>query len=143
VVIQAATDGQIRSKYEPAGVNSLEGLLFPAKYQIAGNDTEQKVVQRLAHQMELVGAQVGLDDMPPDQAYQTLIIASMVEREAKVADDRPKIARVILNRLYFDMPLQIDSTLFYNQPPDTPFATLQASPVSQASPIFSSNLWLG
>jgi peptidoglycan lytic transglycosylase G len=127
VVIQAATDGQIRSKYAPAGINSLEGLLFPAKYQIGGNDNEQKVVQRLAHQMELVGAQVGLDDMPPEQAYQTLVMASMVEREAKVADDRPKIARVILNRLYFDMPLQIDSTLFYNQPPDTPFATLQAT----------------
>jgi UPF0755 protein len=119
VVIQAATDGQIRSKYAPAGINSLEGLLFPAKYQIGGNDNEQKVVQRLA--------QVGLDDMPPEQAYQTLVMASMVEREAKVADDRPKIARVILNRLYFDMPLQIDSTLFYNQPPDTPFATLQAT----------------
>ena len=37
------------------------------------------------------------------------------------------LARVILNRLYFDMPLQIDSTLFYNQPADTPFATLQAT----------------
>ncbi len=126
-VIQAATDGQIRSKYEPAGVNSLEGLLFPAKYQIGGNDTEAKVVQRLAHQMELLGAEVGLDDLPPDEAYQKLIIASMVEREAKVADDRPKIARVILNRLYFGMPLQIDSTLFYNQPPNTPFDTLKAT----------------
>jgi UPF0755 protein len=123
-VIQAATDGQIRSKYEPAGINSLEGLLFPAKYQIGGNDSEQKIVQRLATQMEQVGASVGLDDLPPDQAYQTLIIASMVEREAKVAEDRPKIARVILNRIYFDMPLQIDSTLFYNQDPKTPFSTL-------------------
>jgi UPF0755 protein len=126
-LIQAATDGQIRSKYEPAGINSLEGLLFPAKYQIGGNDNEAKVVQRLAHQMELVGADVGLNDMPAEQAYQTLVMASIVEREAKVADDRPKIARVILNRLYFGMPLQIDSTLFYNQAPNTPFDTLKAT----------------
>jgi UPF0755 protein len=48
----------------------------------------------------------------------------MVEREAKVPEDRAKIARVILNRIYFGMPLQIDATLFYNQPPNTPFDTL-------------------
>jgi UPF0755 protein len=45
-----------------------------------------------------------------------LIVASMIEREAKVEEDRPKIARVILNRLRADMPLQIDATLLYGQP---------------------------
>ena len=65
--------------------------------------------------------------------YQALIIASMIEKEAKVQEDRPKIARVILNRLALGMPLQIDATLLYNQPPgssptelaqvDTPYNT--------------------
>ena len=51
--------------------------------------------------------------------YQVLIIASMIEREAKVDEDRPKIARVIYNRLVrCGMPLQIDATLFYGQDPD-------------------------
>jgi UPF0755 protein len=49
-------------------------------------------------------------------AYQVLTIASMIEREAKVDEDRPKIARVILNRLALGMPLQIDATLLYGQP---------------------------
>ncbi len=124
-VLTAASDGQIRSKYEPATTNSLEGLMFPAKYQIGGNDTEQKIVQRLVTQMEQVGKSVGLDALPPDQAYQTLVIASMVEREAKVPEDRPKIARVILNRLVLGIPLQVDSTLLYGQDPKTPFAQLQ------------------
>jgi UPF0755 protein len=52
-------------------------------------------------------------------AYQVLIIASMIEREAKVDEDRPKIARVILNRLSLGMPLQIDATLLYGQPADS------------------------
>ncbi len=125
-VLQAATDGSIRSKYEPPGINSLEGLMFPAKYQIAGNDTEAKIVQRLVTQMERVGADLGLDKIPPGDAYNDLIIASMVEREAKTAADRPKIARVILNRIALGMPLQVDATLFYGQDPNTPFAQLQA-----------------
>ena len=125
-VLAAATSGQIRSKYEPDGINSLEGLMFPAKYQIAGSDTEPKIVQRLVTQMEKVGADVGLDKLPPGQAYQTLIIASIVEREAKTADDRPKIARVILNRVNLGMPLQVDATLYYGQDPNTPFDQLKA-----------------
>ena len=47
--------------------------------------------------------------------YQVLIIASMIEREAKVDEDRPKIARVIYNRLFLGMPLQIDATLLLRQ----------------------------
>jgi UPF0755 protein len=45
--------------------------------------------------------------------YQILTIASMVEREAKVPEDRPKIARVIYNRLAKGQPLQIDATVQY------------------------------
>ena len=41
----------------------------------------------------------------------------MIEQEAKVDEDRPLIARVIYNRLFVDMPLQIDATLYYNQDP--------------------------
>jgi UPF0755 protein len=125
-VIKAATDGSIRSKYEPQGINSLEGLLFPAKYQIAGNDTEAKIVQRLEQQMEKVAASEGLDKMSPADAYNTLIMASIVEREAKTAADRPLIARVIYNRIFLNMPLQVDATLLYNQDPKTPFDQLKA-----------------
>ena len=93
VVLATTTSGEIRSKYEPPGINSLEGLMFPAKYQIAGNDTEAKIVQRLVTQMEKVGAEVGLDKLPPDQAYNNLIIASMVETRGQdrrgPPEDRP------------------------------------------------------
>ncbi|PKV81318.1 endolytic transglycosylase MltG [Nocardia fluminea] len=45
--------------------------------------------------------------------YQTLIAASLVEREA-LAPDMPKVARVIVNRLRIDQPLQFDSTVNYS-----------------------------
>jgi UPF0755 protein len=42
-----------------------------------------------------------------------VIVASMVEREARVDEDRGKVARVIFNRLDRKMPLQIDATVLY------------------------------
>ena len=50
--------------------------------------------------------------------YQILIIASMIEREAKTEEDRPLIARVIYNRLAMNPPwrLNIDATVIYNVP---------------------------
>jgi UPF0755 protein len=49
----------------------------------------------------------------------------MIEEEAKIAEDRPKIARVIYNRLALGMPLQVDATLLYNQNRDRPISELQ------------------
>lgn len=125
----AATDGTIRSTLQPDGVNSLEGLLFPDTYQVSNSETERQVVQRMVQLMERVTAQ---EDIEAGAArlglnpYQILIVASMIEREAKVPEDRPKIARVIYNRLFFGMPLQIDATLYYQQDPTLTFAQLKA-----------------
>ncbi len=47
--------------------------------------------------------------------YEALIVASLVEEEAKVDEDRPKIARVIYNRLAQGMPLGVDATLCYQK----------------------------
>ena len=58
--------------------------------------------------------------------YQALIVASIIEREAKTDADRYKIARVIYNRLFFGMPLQVDATLFYHQDASKSFDELKA-----------------
>ena len=42
-----------------------------------------------------------------------MIIASLVQAEARRPQDMPKVARVIYNRLKIEMPLQLDSTLHY------------------------------
>lgn len=124
----AVTSGEVRSELLPAGITNLEGLLFPDTYQISNGESAEGVagrmvalMERVARQEEIVpkGYELGLS------AYQVLTIASMIEREAKVDEDRALIARVILNRLERGMPLQIDATLYYGQDPDTPFAELK------------------
>ena len=115
----AVTDGSIRSPIEPDGTTSLEGLLFPDTYRISADETPSHVAQRMLDLMDLVLRQedvVAKGYAEGLSAYQVLIVASMIEKEAKVDEDRPKIARVILNRLALGMPLQIDATLLYGQP---------------------------
>ena len=112
----AAQSGQLRSRYEPPEVNNLEGLLFPDTYQVASNEDEAKVIARLIAQMEKVGTEEGVDYAPFKlnlSSYQVLTVASMIEKEAKTDADRPKIARVIYNRLAQGMNLEIDATVIY------------------------------
>lgn len=126
--IDATLNGGVASGLLPKGSNNLEGLLFPDTYQVSGDDTEARVVSRLAAMMERVARQEGLADsrkLVGLSPYQTLIVASMIEREAKVAADRPKIARVIYNRLAKKMKLEIDATLKYGAEPSVPFAELK------------------
>jgi UPF0755 protein len=115
----AVGDGSVRSSIEPDGVTSLEGLLFPDTYRISADETPSHVAQRMLDLMDLVLRQedvVAKGSAEGLTPYQVLIVASMIEKEAKIDEDRPKIARVILNRLALGMPLQIDATLLYGQP---------------------------
>jgi UPF0755 protein len=126
--VDATADGEVRSAYQPSRTRSLEGLLFPDTFQVSNGETERQVVARMVRLMERVGRQEGLDDQLKRRGlseYEVLIVASMIEREAKFDADRPKIARVIYNRLEIGMPLQIDATLLYRQDPDTPFSVLK------------------
>jgi UPF0755 protein len=126
--IAAANSSSVTSAYRPAGVTSLEGLLFPDTYQVSNADNEAQVVERMVTLMERVASQEDLDTKGAilgRTPYEILIVASMIEKEAKLDEDRPKIARVIYNRLYLGMPLQIDATLYYGQDRATPFPQLR------------------
>ena len=119
----------VRSIYQPESVTTLEGLLFPDTYLVSGDETATQVAQQMLKLMERVGRQEGLDDSLNSVGltpYEVLTIASIVEREAKVPEDRAKISRVIYNRLTLNMPLEIDATLLYKQNPDLPFVELKA-----------------
>ena len=126
--VAAATSGQIQSELAP-GVGNLEGLLFPDSYQIGGSETEAQIVPRLVAADDPGGQQRRHPEAPDPvgrSPYEVLIVASMIEKEAKVDEDRALIARVIYNRLFVGTPLQIDATLYYGQDSSTPFSTLQA-----------------
>jgi len=116
--LQQSVSGVVTSAFAPSGSTNLEGLLFPDTYQISGDDSATRVLQRMAGLMERVGRQEGISKSEGQlgyNPYEVLTVASMIEREAKVDADRPKIARVIYNRLKRKMLLQIDATLRYKQ----------------------------
>jgi UPF0755 protein len=101
----------------PAGVG-LEGYLFPDTYEVPA---EQPVATDVLHRQlanfasrvvplyeaALAGGQTNLS------LYEVLIVASIVEREAVVSDERPAIAGVYLNRLTVGMKLEADPTVQY------------------------------
>jgi UPF0755 protein len=116
---KAEVEKALKSKHlivphRPKGVTSLEGLLFPDTYGIEPDDTAIGVIQDMLDQLEVVLSRYQLSTAPQKLSpYQVLIVASMIEREAKVAADRPKIAAVIYNRLAAGRKLEVDATVQY------------------------------
>jgi UPF0755 protein len=99
----------------PAGTPDLEGFLFPATYDMDPGAPVSRLVneQLTAFRENLASGQIAAAKALRITPYQLLIVASMVEREALIPSDRPKIAAVIYNRLAAGMPLGIDATIYY------------------------------
>ena len=128
--VAAANSPDTVSALRPKSETSLEGLLFPDTYQISGDDTESRVVARLVSMMERISRQVDLTAGAKARGfrpYEILIIASLIEREAKVATDRSKIAQVIYNRLAKKMKLEIDASVKYGQDPAMSWTDMKAT----------------
>lgn len=113
--LKLVQNARIPSKYLPEGVDTLEGLLYPSTYQVIERDTARTVAQRLVGEFEKQAE--GLDFSGAEALgvtpYEAIIIASMIEAEAKVDDERAMVARVIYNRLERRMALGIDATVNY------------------------------
>jgi UPF0755 protein len=93
---------------------TLEGFLMPNTYYFFdGKPSEEQVVERMVEQFSKEYA--ALVAAHPEAAERDLIdvvtVASLVEEEARVDEERPLVASVIYNRLDRGMPLQLDSTL--------------------------------
>lgn len=101
--------------YLPQGTPTVEGFLFPNTYDFLQDATAEGVVERLLAEFERQAA-----GLPWDRArrlgvtpYQVVVVASLVEEEARYGPDRARIARVIYNRLRRGMLLQVDATIQY------------------------------
>ncbi|MBW3549217.1 MAG: endolytic transglycosylase MltG, partial [Actinobacteria bacterium] len=107
----------------PEEADSLEGFLFPSTYELTVEDNAEDLVSK---QLEAFQENVAEVDMSRAEKrnltpYEVLVIASMVERETRVPEERPLVAAVIYNRLSDGMPLGIDATIRYaNENWDSP-----------------------
>lgn len=99
----------------PSGTRSMEGMLFPATYQLRHTATAQDLVrkQREAFDDTLSGIDMARAARANLTPYDVVIIASLIEREAKLDKERPLIAAVIWNRLKAGEPLGIDASNQY------------------------------
>ncbi len=94
----------------------LEGCLFPATYLFQPGTTATDALSQMVDRFGEAAAAVGLDAGAKAlhvRPYQVLVIASLLEKEAALPQDFPKVARVVYNRLARGMPLQFDSTVVY------------------------------
>ncbi len=95
----------------------LEGYLFPETYELKKGSTEEDILQRMLAETDRKLAELGEIDEPLAERgltlHELMTVASLVEREVVVDQERAAVAGVIYNRLAKPMRLQIDATVQY------------------------------
>lgn len=104
--------------------DSLEGYLFPDTYDLPPLIGAKKTVEKMLTAFK-TKVYEPLGKPTPEKMHKWIIIASMIELEAAIDTDRPKIAAVIYNRLAKKMPLQIDATINYAKQEWRPLARVE------------------
>lgn len=93
-----------------------EGALLPETYTFARGMTRQGVIDQMKAAQTKLLAQVWerrSADLPVKTPEELVILASIVEKETALADERPRVAGVFVNRLNKNMRLQSDPTILY------------------------------
>ena len=97
------------------GAQNLEGFLYPATYQFPRRITPQEIVGTMVRRFREVWISFPVRGQNPQglSPAEVVTLASLVERETAVPDERPIIAGVLFNRLRRGLPLQCDPTVIY------------------------------
>ena len=104
------------SMYQPSWRDTLvanEGYLFPDTYSFTKDTDIDTIVKTMRDNFETKYASIPQGSRSKYSKRDLVIIASMVEREARFQEDRPLVASVIFNRLDAGMPLDLDATVQY------------------------------
>lgn len=94
----------------PQDALNIEGWLFPATYTFDEGITAKGVLDAMIARQHQALEQHGVS---AEDAQRVITFASLVQREARYADDFGRVARVFQNRLDINMPLQSDATVAY------------------------------
>ncbi len=92
---------------------SLEGYLFPNTYEFTRTQSMKDIVAAMVKQFRQVAEQIGLNADSPNGVPKTVAMASIIEKETAVPEERPVVASVYYNRLDRKMPLQADPSVIY------------------------------
>lgn len=111
---EAASDPELIARLG-IEADTLEGFLMPNTYFFDEKPSEAEVVERMVEQFERDFARLAAEFPETEERdlMELVTVASLVEREARAAHERPKVASVIENRLERGMTLDMDTTLQY------------------------------
>ncbi|MGY2085152.1 endolytic transglycosylase MltG [Blastococcus sp. SYSU DS0539] len=114
---------ELRAAADPAALTlpayargQLEGFLFPATYDFEPGTTPQQMLQQMVDAFAGVADRLQLEQRSAALAlspYEVVTVASMVQSETRLDEERPDVAQVIYNRLEQGIALGIDATLAY------------------------------
>ncbi|MBM7804664.1 UPF0755 protein [Geodermatophilus bullaregiensis] len=94
----------------------LEGFLFPATYDVEPDDTATEVLRAMVGRFTEVATDLQLEQRAAASGrspYDVVVVASMIQSETRLDEERPDVAQVVYNRLAQGIPLGIDATLAY------------------------------
>src|SRR3954466_12798 len=104
----AAADTSLISDLDPQA-KSLEGYLFPSTYELTRAQSMHEMICVMVKQFRRVSGELGLNQ----DVHRTVTLASIIEKETSVPDERPEVASVYQNRLNGRIPLQADPSVIY------------------------------
>lgn len=93
----------------------LEGFIFPGTYEYEDNMDPEQILSMMLDSFESAYKKIPRRTNHLSN-YETIILASMLQKEARTDGEKPTIASVYINRLKKDMPLQCDATIIYDKP---------------------------
>jgi UPF0755 protein len=113
--LAAAVPATARPSILPANSTTLEGFFYPTTYFVEKKETAQSLVARMVGEFHKAteDADLAAENETGRTPYEILVIASLIEEEAKSAEERDEISAVIHNRLKSNMALGIDATIQY------------------------------
>ena len=111
--LDAASKKEVLEKYKiPADTS--EGYLYPSTYTVPFDYKVDRIVSMMIKQFQRNLQSVeGASALDPKDLHQKIILASIVEREAKRNEERPLMAGVFLKRMKIKMPLESCATVQY------------------------------
>ncbi len=112
----------------PEAGGNPEGWLAPGPYEPADSASAAEIVQAMVDRRV---AQLEARGIARDQWYRVLTAASVIEKETYNQNEKPKVARVLANRLAGGGKLQMDSIILYPVPEDRIFTTAEERASSQ------------
>lgn len=104
----AVADTSLISDIDPEA-KSLEGYLFPNTYEFTRAQSMHEMIAVMVKQFRRISGELGLNQ----DVHRTVTLASIIEKETSVPDERPEVASVYQNRLNHRIPLQADPSVIY------------------------------